>query len=65
LIDKPFLEEFFKSIKKEEVSTAVGTNNVFNFHTFKKRILPWQDCIYFDLKLIDEEAHRYLTGQFN
>jgi len=41
------------------------TCGFFNYRTFKKRILPWLDCIYFDLKLIDEESHRHFTGQSN
>ena len=60
-----FLEKFLQSLKKEGVSTALETCGFFNYHTFKKRILPWLDCIYFDLKLIDEEAHRHFTGQSN
>ena len=60
-----FLEKFLQRLKKEGVSTTVETCGFFNYHTFKKRILPWLDSIYFDLKLIDEDAHRHFTGQSN
>lgn len=60
-----FLEKFLQRLKREGVSTALETCGFFNYHTFKKRILPWLDVIYFDLKLIDEEAHRHFTGQSN
>jgi pyruvate formate lyase activating enzyme len=60
-----FLEKFLQRLKKEQVSTALETCGFFNYQTFKKRILPWLDCIYFDLKLIDEAAHRQFTGQSN
>jgi pyruvate formate lyase activating enzyme len=60
-----FLEKFLQSLKQQGVSTALETCGFFKYTTFKKRLLPWLDCIYFDLKLIDEEAHRYFTGQSN
>jgi pyruvate formate lyase activating enzyme len=60
-----FLEKFLQCLKKEQVSTALETCGFFNYHTFKKRILPNLDCIYFDLKLMDEDAHRHFTGQSN
>lgn len=60
-----FLEKFLQGLKKEGVATALETCGFFNYPTFKKRILPWIDCIYFDLKLIDENSHRHFTGQSN
>ena len=60
-----FLEQFLQGLKKEQVSTALETCGFFNYHTFKKRILPNLDCIYFDLKLINEDTHRHFTGQSN
>ncbi|MCX7097949.1 MAG: glycyl-radical enzyme activating protein [Methylococcales bacterium] len=60
-----FLEKFLQGLKNEGVSTALETCGFFNYHTFKKRLLPWLDLIYFDLKLMDETAHRQFTGQSN
>jgi pyruvate formate lyase activating enzyme len=60
-----FLEKFLQRLKREGVFTALETCGFFNYHTFKKRILPLLDVIYFDLKLIDEDAHRHFTGQSN
>lgn len=64
-LQSAFLEKFLKSLKQQGVSTALETCGFFRYATFKKRLLPWLDCIYFDLKLIDETAHRYFTGQSN
>lgn len=64
-LQSAFLEKFLRRLKEQGVSTALETCGFFNYHTFKKRMLPWLDCIYFDLKLINENAHRHFTGQSN
>lgn len=64
-LQSAFLEKFLQRLKQEGVSTALETCGFFNYRTFSQRILPWLDCIYFDLKLIDETEHRHFTGQSN
>jgi pyruvate formate lyase activating enzyme len=60
-----FLHAFFKKLKAEGIQTAIETNGVFNFERFKRLLLPWLDFIYYDLKLIDDEASRRYTGLSN
>lgn len=60
-----FLQAFFQKLKAQDIQTAIETNGVFNFERFCRRLLPWLDLIYFDIKLIDEaESIRY-TGHSN
>ena len=60
-----FIHYFLKELKKEGIHTALETCGFFNLETFRKRVLPYLDLIYFDLKLIDDgESHRY-TGRSN
>jgi len=60
-----FLHAFFKKLKAEGIATAIETNGVFNFERFQRLLLPWLDLVYFDLKLIDDEASRLHTGVSN
>ena len=60
-----FLHAFFSKLKAEGIQTAIETNGMFNFERFKRLLLPWLDLIYFDLKLIDDEASRRHTRLSN
>jgi len=57
-----FLHVFFQKLKQEGISTAIETNGMFNFARFQRLLRPWLDQVYFDLKLIDDEASRRHTG---
>lgn len=60
-----FLHAFFKRLKADGIHTAIETNGLFNFERFSRLLLPWVDLIYFDLKLIDEQASIRQTGRSN
>jgi pyruvate formate lyase activating enzyme len=60
-----FLHAFFKKLKETHIHTAIETNGLFNFDRFCRLLLPWLDLIYFDVKLIDDEASRRYTGHSN
>jgi len=60
-----FLHAFFQKLKQEGISTAIETNGVFNFERFERLLLPWLDLVYYDLKLIDDEASRRHLGASN
>ncbi len=54
-----------RALKKEKIHTLVETCGYFDFISFNKEILPHADTIYFDLKLIDPEAHKRFCGVSN
>ncbi len=58
-----FLNSFLKELKKEGIHVALETCGFFNIDSFRDRILPHLDLIYFDLKLINDEKSRFYTGQ--
>ncbi len=60
-----FLAAFLQRLKAEGLHTALESSGFFNYRTFQKRLLPYLDLIYFDLKLVNEEKHRHYTGQSN
>ncbi len=60
--------EFLLSLLREAtasgLSTIIETCGAFAWTKFK-RLLPYLDIVYFDLKVIDEKEHRRLTGVGN
>lgn len=60
-----FIGQFLARLRKEGIDTAIETCGFFHYAAFEKRVLPHLNRIYFDLKLMDEAAHRRMTGQSN
>ena len=60
-----FVGQLLKALKEEGIHTAIETSGFFNYRRFSELMLPWLDLIYFDLKLIDDDASRRYTGQSN
>jgi pyruvate formate lyase activating enzyme len=52
-------------LKKRGVRVLLETCGLFNYNTFIKRLYPYLDMIYFDIKIIDGDEHRRLCGQPN
>ncbi|MCL1872606.1 MAG: radical SAM protein [Clostridiales bacterium] len=60
-----FIGEFAKILRDKEISCAIETCGYFDFSAFKDLVLPYLDCILYDLKLIDPEEHKKYTGRDN
>lgn len=60
-----FASKLLQAIKREGIHTALETSGFFRYESFKKKMLPWLDLIYFDIKLIDEAASKKFTGRSN
>lgn len=59
-----FLIELSKKLKSHNINIGIETCGYFNLNDFKK-LLPYLDVIYFDLKVINDEKHKKFTGQSN
>ena len=59
-----FVAKLFFNLHSHGVHTALDTCGVCRPEALE-RILPHTDLVLFDLKLIDDEAHRRATGQGN
>lgn len=60
-----FVGEFLARLRQAGIDTAIETSGFFHYASFEKQLLPYLNRIYIDLKIMDEEAHRSLTGQSN
>jgi len=60
-----YLEALLRSLKNHEIHVIIETNGCFNYDTFKERILPYVDIIYFDIKFARPELHKKYTGVSN
>lgn len=60
-----YLESLLKSLKANNIHTALETSGYFEYDVFSKKILPYLDLIYYDIKIADKEAHIKITGRSN
>jgi pyruvate formate lyase activating enzyme len=60
-----FVHRLLKTLKQDGIQTAIETCGLFDYASFSRLLLPWLDLIYFDLKLIDEDASKKYTGSSN
>ena len=60
-----FLERLLKSLKASGVHLALETSGYFDYESFRRKILPYTDLIYYDIKIADPEIHRAYIGKTN
>ena len=60
-----YVEELLLRLRDAGVHTLVETCGLFRLETFRDRLLPHLDQVYYDVKFIDEELHRRYTGRPN
>ncbi|MCL2293878.1 MAG: radical SAM protein [Spirochaetes bacterium] len=60
-----YLGKLALELKKSGVSCFLETSGFFDFNEFKKLLLPYFDCILYDIKLIDSAEHIKYTGKDN
>lgn len=64
LLQADFVRALFDRLKKERIHTAVDTCGHVSWTAFEK-VLPVTDLFLYDIKHINAEAHKRLTGQPN
>ena len=60
-----FLSDLLKRFKDEGIHTLLETCGFFEFESFKKKILPYIDTIYYDIKIHDPDVHKQFCGVKN
>lgn len=60
-----FTGRLLQALKAEGIHTLVETCGFFDLNRFTETLYPWLDVIYYDIKLIDPEAHARHCGISN
>ena len=60
-----YLESLLKALKTNGIHIVLETSGHFDYRTFKSKILPYVDLIYYDIKIADPEVHRRFLGRTN
>lgn len=60
-----YLERLLKLLKAQSVHTALETSGYFDYEPFRRKVLPYLDLVYFDMKLGDTSVHERFTGRPN
>ncbi len=60
-----YLETLLKHLKAKGVHLALETSGYFDYQTFRGKILPYIDLIYYDIKIADPQSHRKYLGKTN
>jgi pyruvate formate lyase activating enzyme len=58
-----YLESLLKRLKAEGVHIVLQTSGCFDYGPFEKKILPYIDLIYYDIKTVDSWTHRKYIGK--
>lgn len=65
LLQKKFLQELFAELKLKGIHTAVDTSGYIRIDEDLDKVLDVTDLVLLDLKQIDDDAHKELTGVHN
>lgn len=64
LVQYRFVSQFFKKLKGYGIHTALDTCG-FAPRDALEQVLPYTDCVLYDIKIMDGEKHLCFTGQSN
>ena len=59
------LSELIQRFRSKGIHTLLETCGYFKWQSFKEKVFPHVDMIYFDIKLMDPEAHQQYCGKDN
>jgi pyruvate formate lyase activating enzyme len=60
-----YLESVLKFLKSRAIHVVLETAGYFKYDTFKQKILPYIDLIYYDIKIAEPGAHNHYIGKPN
>jgi pyruvate formate lyase activating enzyme len=60
-----YLEPLLQRLKEERIHVALQTCGCFDLGMFQRRILPYLDLVYYDVKFADSGLHCKYTGRPN
>ncbi len=60
-----YLESLLKLLKERGIHIVLETSGHFGYDTFRRKVLPHIDLVYYDIKFADTETHKRYVGKTN
>ena len=60
-----YLSVLAQKLKENGIHLCIQTCGLFDDERFEKKLLPYLDLIFFDIKIFDREAHKKYCGVYN
>ena len=60
-----YLESLLRCLKSKGIHVVLETSGYFAYDVFKRKVLPYIDLIYYDIKIADPTDHTKYTGKSN
>lgn len=60
-----FLEGLLRCLKQHNIHVVLETCGYFHYPSVERKILPYVDLIYFDIKIVESESHIRYAGKVN
>ena len=60
-----YLESLLILLKNHGIHIAIQTSGYFDYRSFRKKVLPYCDLVYIDVKFADPRLHKLHTGKSN
>jgi pyruvate formate lyase activating enzyme len=60
-----YLELLLKGLKAKGIHIVLETSGYFNYGAFRRKIYPYLDLIYYDIKFVDNATHLKYCGRPN
>lgn len=60
-----YVEALLKALKSAGIHVVIETSGYFDYETVQRKILPYVDLLYLDIKFIDPKMHKHYTAKDN
>jgi pyruvate formate lyase activating enzyme len=60
-----YVEALLKALKSFNIHVVIETSGYFDYETVQRKVLPYVDLLYLDIKFADSEMHKRFTGKDN
>ncbi len=60
-----YVEALLKALKSAGIHVMIETSGYFDYETVQRKILPYVDLLYLDIKFADPKMHKHYTAKDN
>jgi pyruvate formate lyase activating enzyme len=60
-----YVEVLLKALKSHNIHVMIETSGYFDYQATQRKVLPYVDLLYVDIKFADSEMHKRFTGKDN